>query len=188
MAANYVSFTLIDDFMGDGVGIGKKSKQKKVHFFKHFYNAIAQSIFCCLFFAYPKSRVVLNNDEIKRQLLDIFSELFTGIQIKSASFDHWNIDIGATMMVHAKTSKKDEKQLSLADVKTSSSAGRTRRDMVHMKYSPLVERYLKAHKYETMNNVQEWKMLLTQRTGIQKEIDEKFRKYKIIAENIVQEK
>jgi hypothetical protein len=32
-----------------------------------------------------------------------------------------------------------------------------------MKYSPLVERYLISHKYETMNNVREWKMLLTQR-------------------------
>lgn len=57
-----------------------------------------------------------------------------------------------------------------------------------MKYSPLVERYLKAHKYETMNNVQEWKMLLTQRSGIQKEIDEKFLKYKLIADQAVEEK
>jgi hypothetical protein len=50
-----------------------------------------------------------------------------------------------------------------------------------MKYSPLVERYLMTHKYETMNNVREWKMLLTQRTEIQKEIDAKFDKYKKIA-------
>lgn len=37
------------------------------------------------------------------------------------------------------------------------------RERVLMKYSPLVERYLMSHKYETMNNVREWKMLLTQR-------------------------
>lgn len=37
------------------------------------------------------------------------------------------------------------------------------RERIHMKYSPLVERYLMSHKYETMNNVREWKMLLTQR-------------------------
>ena len=30
-----------------------------------------------------------------------------------------------------------------------------------MKYSPLVERYLKAHRYEMMNNVRPWKMQLT---------------------------
>jgi len=35
------------------------------------------------------------------------------------------------------------------------------RERIHMKYSPLVERYLITHKYETMNNVKEWKMLLT---------------------------
>lgn len=39
----------------------------------------------------------------------------------------------------------------------------TNRERIHMKYSPLVERYLISHKYETMNNVREWKMLLTQR-------------------------
>lgn len=42
------------------------------------------------------------------------------------------------------------------------------RERVLMKYSPLVERYLMSHKYETMNNVREWKMLLTQRRDAQK--------------------
>ena len=161
----------------------------KDSFFKYFYNAIAQSIFLSLFFAYPKSRSKLNN-EIKRQLLDTFSELFTGTQIKSASFEHWNIEIGSSNVLtgNQKDKKKNDRQLTLADVKTSKNVSRTKRDMVHMKYSPLVERYLKAHKYETMNNVREWKMLLTQRTGIQKEIDEKFAKYKAIAEQVVEEK
>jgi hypothetical protein len=36
-----------------------------------------------------------------------------------------------------------------------------------MKYSPLVDRYLFTHKYETMNNVRGWKMLLTQKTDAQ---------------------
>jgi len=51
-----------------------------------------------------------------------------------------------------------------------------------MKYSPLVERYLMTHKYETMNNVKGWKMLLTQRTEVQKEQDKKFAVYKKMAE------
>ena len=57
-----------------------------------------------------------------------------------------------------------------------------------MKYSPLVERYLMTHKYETMNNVREWKMLLTQRTDIQKEVDAKFDKYKKIAQQALDTK
>jgi hypothetical protein len=63
-----------------------------------------------------------------------------------------------------------------------------------MKYSPLVERYLMSHKYETMNNVREWKMLLTQRRegahiGAQGQpqstSDQKFERYKKIAEAAV---
>lgn len=57
-----------------------------------------------------------------------------------------------------------------------------------MKYSPLVERYLMTHKYETMNNVREWKMLLTQRSEMQKEIDKKFKKYMDIAKQALDTK
>lgn len=97
-----------------------------------------------------------------------------------------------------KAKKKDDRPLSLADVnqmfsgadgaKKSGKSLKTKREIVHMKYSPLVERYLKAHKYETMNNVREWKMLLTERTKMQKIIDEKFAKYQIIAQQVVDEK
>lgn len=67
-------------------------------------------------------------------------------------------------------------------------ATKSKRERVHMKYSPLVERYLLTHKYETMNNVKAWQMLLTQRTDIQKEIDEKFEKYKRIAQQALETK
>lgn len=52
-----------------------------------------------------------------------------------------------------------------------------------MRYSPLVERYLMAHNYETINNVRKWNMLLTQRSEVQKDVDKKFRKFKQIAHN-----
>jgi len=54
--------------------------------------------------------------------------------------------------------------VSLADVegkKKGKIMKKSNRERIHMKYSPLVERYLITHKYETMNNVREWKMLLT---------------------------
>ncbi|CAI2370905.1 unnamed protein product [Moneuplotes crassus] len=199
IAANYVSFTLHDEFMGDADDTSKKgSESKNRHykklsekdsFFKNFYNHIAQSVFSSLFLAYPKSRSKLKED-VRRNLLDIFSELFTGTQIKSASYDHWKCESGSANVLAGgpKETTKSDKPLTLADVKKVKNAGRTKRDLVHMKYSPLVERYLKSHKYETMNNVRGWKMLLTQRTGIQKEIDEKFEKYRQIADQIVEEK
>ena len=52
-----------------------------------------------------------------------------------------------------------------------------------MRYSPLVERYLITHNYETINNVRKWKMMLTQRTEIQKDVDKKFKKFLAIANN-----
>ena len=53
-----------------------------------------------------------------------------------------------------------------------------------MRYSPLVERYLLTHKYETMNNVSGWKMLMTQRSEAQREADRKLKIYKQIAHQI----
>ena len=72
---------------------------------------------------------------------------------------------------------------------------KTNRDRIHMKYSPLVERYLISHKYETMNNVREWKMLLTQRRSENQlnsqnpnqPAESKFERYKKIAEAAVEE-
>ena len=65
------------------------------------------------------------------------------------------------------------------------------RERIHMKYSPLVERYLVSHKYETMNNVREWKMLLTQRKDATShpslDSSKKFERYRKIAESAVAE-
>lgn len=108
---------------------------------------------------------------MKRKLLNIFSKLFTGMKIKSAKFEHWSIDLGAGNIMAGNNAKKANNAkdiVSLADVEKSKkkSSTKSKRERIHMKYSPLVERYLMSHKYETMNNVREWQMLLTQRTDI----------------------
>lgn len=109
-----------------------------------------------------------------RNLTNTFSELFTGTQIHSASLNHWE-DVGASAFV-AKGGKKG-KDASLADYEINKST-KSRRERLFMRYSPLVERYLITHNYETINNVRKWKMLLTQRTQIQKDVDKKFHKFK----------
>lgn len=55
-----------------------------------------------------------------------------------------------------------------------------------MRYSPLVNRYLMNHNYETINNVREWKMKLIQRHQVQDDIDMKFKKFKQMARAAVQ--
>lgn len=55
IASNYVSYTLVVD-----VEDNKKEREKKDRFFKFFYDIISQSVYFCLFFAFPKSRSKLN--------------------------------------------------------------------------------------------------------------------------------
>jgi hypothetical protein len=81
MAANYVSYTLVEDIM-----ISKDIKDK---FFTKFYNHLAQSVFHCLKTAFPKNRNTIETSAMKRKLLNTFSELFTGMQITTAKWKHW---------------------------------------------------------------------------------------------------
>jgi hypothetical protein len=71
---------------------------------------------------------------------------------------------------------KGGKNSSIADFDINKNT-KSMRERLYMRYSPLVERYLITHNYETINNVKKWKMLLTQRTEIQKDVDLKFKKF-----------
>ena len=73
--------------------------------------------------------------------------------------------------------------MSLADIRRKGPL-KAARSRINMRYSPLVERYLLTHKYETMNNVSGWKMLMTQRSEAQREAERKLKLYKLIAKQI----
>jgi len=73
MAANYVSYTLVED-----PHISNKTKEK---FFNAFYNHLSQAVYHCLKTAFPKNRNRIEKAETKRDLLNCFSELFTGMVI-----------------------------------------------------------------------------------------------------------
>ncbi len=67
MAKNYVNMLLaIED-----------SEDNKA-FFKRYFDIIAQAVFYSYFYSFPKSRSEFN-DELKKDLIDEFSVLFTGI-------------------------------------------------------------------------------------------------------------
>ena len=177
MAANFVSFTLIEDER-----FGKESMEQ---FFKKFYDIISQAVYYSLFYAYPKSRKSLD-ENFMRKLIQTFSEIFTGTQIHSASLNHWD-DVGASAFVQKSGAGVKGKDPSLADYDINKKT-KSRRQVKFMRYSPLVERYLLNHNYETINNVIGWKMKLTQRSEIQKDVDKKFKKFKQILNNAVQTK
>lgn len=82
MAANYVSYTLVDKR-----SITVKTKNR---FFDKFYNHLAQGVYHCLKTAFPKNRNTIETNDMKRKLLNTFSELFTGVVIYSAKFASWD--------------------------------------------------------------------------------------------------
>lgn len=104
IAANYVSFTLIED--------RRFTDDHKKQFFKKFFDIISQAVYYSLYYAFPKSRKRLDEAFMKKLLLN-FSELFTGTQIHSASFSHWE-DVGAASFIN-KNRSKGGKDPSLAD-------------------------------------------------------------------------
>lgn len=89
-----------------------------------------------------------------RKLLCTFSELFTGTVIYSASFSHWE-DVGAASFFTKSKQNKNGKDPTLADGDINKNI-KDRRERLIMRYSPLVERYLITHSYETINNVKKW--------------------------------
>lgn len=116
----------------------------------------------------------------------MFSELFTGTTIHSATSDHWE-DVTGGAGYSKPTGAKGGKDASIADFDANKPTKSTR-EHLFMRYSPLVERYLITHNYETINNVKKWKCVLTQRTDIQKNCDAKFKKFKEISNQSVQTK
>lgn len=164
MAANYVSYTLCD--LKDVTLEGKRK------YFGKFYNYLSQSVYHALKLAFPKDRKEIETAATKRRLLNMFSLLFTGMTVHSASYKNWNDSSGTGQPI-----QDEETNVTLADIKRAPGGGpiKSKRQQITMRHSTLVERYLKTHKYETFNNLRGWKMMLTQQTDAQKEIELKFK-------------
>lgn len=168
IAANFVSFTLTEDPRWDEKG--------KEQFFKKFFDILSQAVYYSLYYAYPKSRKTLD-ENFMREVTNIFSELITGTQVHSATTNHWD----QTFVQKANIGVAKNKAVSLADTYNKDDT-KSKRERLFMRYSPLIERYLISHNYETINNVRKWKMLLTQRHDVQREVDKKFKKFKQISD------
>ncbi len=53
-------------------------------------------MFYSFFYSFPKSRSLFN-DDLKRDLVEEFSYLFTGVKISNTNkyWEKWNLDLGA---------------------------------------------------------------------------------------------
>lgn len=73
-----------------------ENKNDNNMFFKKYFDIIAQAVFYSFFYAFPKSRSEFGN-ELKSDLINEFSYIFTGIQITNSYkyWSQWNLDLGA---------------------------------------------------------------------------------------------
>lgn len=75
-----------------------------------YFDIIAQAVFYSFFYAFPKSRSEFAND-LKSDLINEFSHLFTGIQITNSYeyWSKWNLDLGAGNILAVGDDKKGGK-------------------------------------------------------------------------------
>eukprot|EP00357_Protocruzia_adherens_P017981 CAMPEP_0114995574 /NCGR_PEP_ID=MMETSP0216-20121206/13810_1 /TAXON_ID=223996 /ORGANISM="Protocruzia adherens, Strain Boccale" /LENGTH=418 /DNA_ID=CAMNT_0002359641 /DNA_START=8 /DNA_END=1264 /DNA_ORIENTATION=- len=174
IAANYVSLFV------------KVDKDFKNIFFEYYFDALAQSVFYSLFYAYPKSRTKFN-DDFKKALVELFSETLTGIKVSGATTKKWRLDLGAGDVLAQNSTQKSRKKKEEASFLPELDSDTTRsfcggyHEKKRLHYSPLVRRYLSAHRYQTVNCVQPWKKTFGQRRRNQDDIDKKFSLYMKIA-------
>lgn len=173
---------LLDNIAGNYIEL---NLQVKTHyrdkFFEIYYDCLAQAVFYCYFFAYPQSRNDILTEEFMNFLFRIISEQITGMPICNRGFESWSFDLGAGNILEKGKIKK-----STLPALTGISEGVNKNShLLHMRYSPLVNRFMKNRKYEGYNIVADWKMRYTLRNPKQGDIDRKMKDYTRLAMDTV---
>lgn len=90
IADNYITLTL-----------SVEDKNDSAVFFRQYFDLLSQSVFYAFFYAFPKSRSRFD-DELKSQLLMLFSRIFTGIEISNGNsyIEKWSLDLGTGNILH----------------------------------------------------------------------------------------
>lgn len=124
-------------------------------FFKNYYDTLAQSVFYCLFFAFPKSRSRILSEEFKNSFYNIVSQEVTGIPLAEPPYKKWVLDLGSGNILSD----------TLRPVSTEMSSGKENKSIiaVNLRYTPLMERYMKSRNYEGYNKVPPRRLKLSQK-------------------------
>ncbi|KRW99570.1 hypothetical protein PPERSA_13150 [Pseudocohnilembus persalinus] len=187
VARNYVNLLLsIEDQLDQDI------------FFKTYFDIVAQAVLYAFFYAFPKSRREFDND-LKRDLVAWFSEEFTGIPILNSEKQYWSkwnlylLGQGNILKPKEKqnyskdgdevTQKKQSSYLPSIPLKGITNK-RNKRNHMNIRFSPIVERYLKSYKYKTRNTIQKFKMKFTEYDRNQQKIDKHFKEYEDLAKGI----
>lgn len=154
----------------------RKNVKKKL--FTKFYDIVAQAVCYSLFYAFPKSRTQFDIELITKMMQKL-SELFNGIQISKVYCDHWNLDLGtgneikklmdSIIKLEFMKQKENSNNTEEHPKEKKQKSKKIDREVHIIQYSPLFERYLGTHKYETVNSVKKWRMLITNREDAHKQ-------------------
>ena len=145
-------------------------------FFQTYYDCIAQAVFYSFFFAYPQSRSFIVSEDFMSALFNLMSEQITGMPVCNLGYEKWDYDLGAGNIL------KDKLPIGggRSSMPTLPSLAKSKK-LLHMRYSPLVDRYMKEKKYEGYNIVNNWKLRYTMRNPKQREVSVKMNKFRALA-------
>lgn len=158
---------------------------RKDSFFRCYADAVAQAVLYAMFLAYPKSRVHFT-EKFRKDLVIRISFWISGICPEFVDTSHWKLNLGGGDVLQAASSQQWQRnnempsttlslrtatgvsqafagQLSADSLasKRASLAHRAPRPRRKLQYSPLVEHFLKARKYSSVNLVRATFMNMT---------------------------
>lgn len=128
-------------------------------FFKQYFDLLSQSVFYAFFYAFPKSRSNFD-DALKTKLFKLFSKIFTGVEICCSGkyIDKWTLDLGTGNILNRNKKPQEVRESKSLQPMFKEHPRTKKREQLGLRYSPIVELYLKNHDYKTRNYVPEYKM------------------------------
>eukprot|EP00931_Biecheleriopsis_adriatica_P081221 TRINITY_DN54555_c0_g1_i1.p1 TRINITY_DN54555_c0_g1~~TRINITY_DN54555_c0_g1_i1.p1 ORF type:complete len:423 (-),score=110.81 TRINITY_DN54555_c0_g1_i1:85-1353(-) len=181
-----VEKNLFDRISANFVGLFSSiNPSRKDFFFRCYADAVAQAVLYAMFLAYPKSRVHFT-DKFRKDLVIRISFWTSRICPEFVDTSHWKLNLGGGDVLQATSSQPWQRtaepapnaitirpannttqallgQLSADSLagKRASLAHRAPRHRRELQYSLLVENFLKARKYSSVNLVRATRMNMT---------------------------
>ena len=190
-----VETRLFDRISANFVGLfSSLNPSRKDFFFRCYADAVAQAVLYAMFLAYPKSRIDFT-DKFRKDLVIRISYWTSGICPEFVDTSHWKLNLGKGDVLQAAPSQPHQRNVeaanavalrttatqpllgqlsadSLAD-KTAWMGHFNRRPRRKLQYSPLVENFLRAKKYSSVNLVRATSMHMTTAEQRAKKMDVK---------------
>lgn len=113
---------------------------------------------------------------------NLVCEQVTGVPVCNLAYEKWDLDLGAGNVLRNKPKVLN----STASLPSLDKPSLPPKKLLHMKYSPLVDRYMKGRRYEGYNVVQSWHLRYSLRNlDKQREVATRMQKYRALASQTV---